>query len=281
MANDPSPNPSPNRRGRQLLFLLIILLLILAAFKFGQRGSDVRNWFAPPTATPTVTATDTATATETTSDTATETPTETETPTPVPKTSARKIVAGKVAAKAVKVVVAAPAKPTATPLPESPGPQPICTVTVKGEVQSETESNDVFYEAQNLGSLGAGGQMTVAGNLSAVGVDVGSVTGSAGHLDPKSRVADLDRDVFEFAVDTSGFKLVLDCYTTVTGSPNPATDDNDYQLEVYDENFIMVGSSIKSDPVEFVDCEAPGNSFYAVVYGFSGNPGKYRLTLIK
>jgi hypothetical protein len=87
--------------------------------------------------------------------------------------------------------------------------------------------------------------------------------------------------VYEFSVDEPGFRGILDCYTTKAGSPNPASDDNDYQLEIYDSNFILVGSSIKNDPVEHVECTAPGQNFYAVVYGFSGKPGKYRLTIIK
>ncbi|GEM_PF-2296553 len=274
---------------RSFLLLVVIGVLMLFSFKCGERGPDPRVWFAPPTFTPTATATATPTPTATSTFTATSTPTATFTPTAMPRP---KIVHHAPVRRPVRRVaprrVAQPKVPTgdefdfpAASAPKNVGPQLVCTVTVTGQVIQEVEPNDVFYEAQDVGSLGMTGQITVEGTLAAVGNNAGSITGDMGARDPKTKDPNLDRDVYTFTVDQPGFRALLDCYTSKVGTPDPAQNDNDYQLEIYDEKFNMVAASLNNDPVEALECTAPGRSFFAVVYGVDGKPGKYRLTLIK
>lgn len=245
-------------------WVLFVLILIFLAFMTGKFGTDVTRWFAPPTPTPTATAvfTLTPTATSTASSTSTDTPTPTRTS--VPK---RKPVVRKPAPKPK------PAPPGATPTP-----RPICTVVVDTAGVEENETNDVVYEAQDLGVLGAQ-EWVLRGSLTNIGSNAVGMSSDAYKFDPKVPDAENDRDMYEFVSEVGGFDVWLDCYSKNPGRPNPVLNDRDYQLELYDASFNLLASSRQGDPVEHIRHAGGGKTFYVVVYGFDGPPGPYRLVI--
>jgi len=246
-------------------WVFFVLILLFLAFMTGKYGTDMTSWFASPTPTPTATLVFTATATDSATSTATCTPTLSPTRTPLPKKPVAKKPAPKPTPK--------PAPPRATPTP-----RPICTVAAVSAATGENETNDVVFEAQDLGVLGAG-EWVVRGSLTNVGSNAVGMASDAYKFDPKVPDPENDRDMYEFSSEVGGFDVWLDCYTNKPGRPNPVLEDRDYQLELYDGAFNLLAASRQGDPVEHIRHEGGGKTFYVVVYGFDGMPGPYRLVI--
>ncbi len=264
---------------KKTLLAIILLIIITAAYLAGSRGPDPTQWFLPPTPTPTCTMTSTATATNTVTPTVTPTFTLTFSPTPtdtpVPKKKASK--------KARHKKILPTPTPTITPTPtlappEPPALKPICNSPALPNVVEKGESNNTFATAQDLGALTSPG-LQVKGSLSKVFHAPDTASADAYKVDPGVDTAALDVDVYTFTT-SSPFRAVLDCYSHVVGRPNPVYHEENYHLEIYNESFESVGSSNQNNPVEAIEITAPGNKFYAVIYGVDGEDGgKYRLTL--
>lgn len=257
-------------------WVVFVLILLFLVFMTGKYGTDVTTWFASPTPTPTMTSTPTSTPTPTETATSTSTATVTATPTVTPKPfPKRRVVSRRLPSRP---------KPTTTPTPKpaapvaTPTPKPLCTVAVSSAPIAEVEPNDVVYESQDLGNLGAG-EWVVKGTLSTVGSNAVGMSSDAYKFDPKVPDPENDRDLYEFGTEVPGFDVWLECYTNGSGRPNPVLNERDYQLELYDAAFNLLASSRQADPYEHIRYEGPGSVFYVVVYGFDGPPGPYRLVI--
>jgi hypothetical protein len=279
---------------KQVLLFILLLIILAVGYLVGAHGPDPTQWFAPPTPTPTFTATPTSTPVFTATPTATLTPIPpTMTPTPVPKKKAVKKPAKKHVKKHAKENIqevtddsndelADPPekKPAGPPPPEPPERKPICNAPTLPSAVMELEPNNTFIAAQNLGALLSGG-LQVNGTLLKVVQAVDTTAADVYRVDPKVENADLDIDVYAFT-SSSPFLAVLDCYTHVVGRPIPLYHENNFQLEIYNETFELVGRSAQNDPVESLEIAGSGNKFYAVVYGVDGTDGApYRLTLTR
>jgi hypothetical protein len=141
------------------------------------------------------------------------------------------------------------------------------------------EPNNTFSIAEDLGPLASQG-LQVNGTLEKVAQSPDTASADAYKIDPKVETTDLDVDVYTFTT-SSPFLAVLDCYSHIVGRPNPLYHEENYQLDIYNESFEMVGSSHQNDPVESVEISGSGK-FYVVVYGVDGTDGgNYRLTLTR
>ncbi len=266
-------------------FLAILLVLLLAiGYMIGSHGTDPTQWFAPPTPTPTFTSTFTATSTSTGTPTMTFTPTATMTATPAPKKKIAKKHTSKPKKKwkpekeveADEDVEEPKPKPTLLP-PQPPEKKPICNAQSLPSAVAGLGTNHTFLTAQPLGELTAKG-LQVNATLSKVVQTADTAAADAYKVDPNVESTDLDVSVYSFTTASPCF-VVLDCYTHVVGRPDPLYHDNNYQLDIYNETFTLVGSSHRNDPVEAVDLSDLGKTFYVVVYGVDGEPGAYRLTI--
>ena len=138
-------------------------------------------------------------------------------------------------------------------------------------------TNHTFLTAQSLGALTAAG-LQVTGTLSKVVQTADTAAADAYKVDPNVESTDLDVSVYSFTTGTPCL-VVLDCYTPIVGRPDPLYHDNNYQLDVYNDAFTLLGSSHHSDPVEAVEVSEASKIFYVVVYGVDGEPGGYRITI--
>ncbi len=276
---------------KKFLFFIFLLIVIAAAYMVGSRGPDPTQWFTTPTPTPTCTATSTpsATATSTAVATSTPTPTPTQTATPVPKKKAPKKKPRKHAKKPVLNLenevtddIDQETAPTPTPLPQvAPAPpdlNPICNAHTLPSAVAEVEPNNTFGAPQDLGTLVFPG-LQVNGALEKVAHAADTAAADSFTIDPRMETTDLDLDVYTFTA-SSPFLVVLDCYTHVLGRPSPLSHDNNFQLAVYNESLLMIGSSTQNNPVQSVEISESGYKYYAVVYGVDGTDGaSYRLTI--
>jgi hypothetical protein len=167
-------------------------------------------------------------------------------------------------------------KPTLLP-PEPPEKKPICNARALTSAAAGLGSNHTFLTPQNLGALTIEG-LQVKGELIKVVQTADTAAADAYKVDPNVESTDLDVAVYSFT-SNSPFLVVLDCYTHVQGRPDPLYHDNNYQLDVYNDTFQLIGSSHKNDPVEAVEISDTSKVFYVVVYGVDGEAGNYRVTI--
>jgi hypothetical protein len=276
---------------KKFLLVIFLLILIAAAYLAGSRGPDPTRWFTTPTPTPTCTATSTPSATATATPTVTPIPpTPTLTATPVPKKKpskkSRKKHAKKAAVKSdVENTEDMDLEPTATPVekatapaPAPPDISPICNAHTLPSAVAELEPNNTFGAPQDLGTLISPG-LQVNGLLEKVAQAADTAAADSFTVDPRMETTDLDLDVYTFTASTP-FLAVLDCYTHVLGRPSPLNHDNNFQLAIYNESLLMIGSSTQNNPVQSVEISESGYKYYAVVYGVDGTDGSsYRLTI--
>jgi hypothetical protein len=254
-----------------LAILVILLLLFLGWLAWHCKGNvDCMKAFfgSAPTATPTATFSPTATlkpgAPPPPPPTRTKTPTPTHTPsfTPSPSLSpTHTYTFTRTFTKTNTATFTNTFTPSKTLTPTHTHTfTPICTSRPSSAPVKEAEPNENETEATVLGAISEGADLSAVGIVSRIG-------------------ASGDHDVYR--VDGSGFYALLDCFTFVSGPPEPG--DQDFRLNAYDILFRPISLPAPSPgPVQVVDLrQAVGKTFYLEVVAAGGRPGRYRLTVKK
>jgi hypothetical protein len=263
---------------KKLFVILIILLLLFLGWLAWHCKGDVacmKAFFqSAPTATPTATFSPTATLkpgappppppTRTKTPTPTHTLTSTHTPTLSPSPSLSPThtrTFTRTFTKTYTCTFTYTFTPSMTLTPTHTFTfTPICTARTSSAPVKEAEPNENETEATALGPIAEGGDLAAVGYISRIG-------------------ASGDHDVFR--VDGSGFVALLDCFTFVSGPPEPG--DQDFRLNAYDILFRPISlPAAASGPVQVADLrQAVGKTFYLEVVAAGGRPGRYRLTVKK